>query len=108
MFNFWFISPWQAARMAFEVQRVMANNWLLPFAYGGTGGQPVTPRILDQSAPAKEPRADDESARLKAMKSETPKRAQTVAAHQATGARKRSGRPNKKRRPQGKRAHRRA
>jgi hypothetical protein len=113
MFNSWFISPWQAARIAVDVQHVLAINWLR-FAAGGIGarsvaprvnaqsvarrigGQPVAHYIVDQSASHKAPSVDDESALLKATKSEVSKRPQTAAARRATRVKKTRGRPNTK------------
>jgi hypothetical protein len=72
MFNPWFISPWQAARISLEAQRSMASSFLRMVS-GDIESRASTPRRINQSVTNIE------------AKSVTATRPKTVAARQASG-----------------------
>jgi hypothetical protein len=93
MFNPWFISPWQAARISLEAQRGLASSFLR-MGWGDIESRASTPRGIDQRATNIE------------AKSVPGTRPKTVAARQASGrsSKKRAG-VNTNKRSQGKRKH---
>ena len=91
MFNPWFISPWEAARILLEAQRGMASRFLRMVS-GDIESRASTPRRIDQSATEVE------------AKSVTAARPKTVAARQSIGgSSKKRGLANTNKRSQGKR-----
>ena len=92
MFNPWFISPWQAARLSLEAQRGLASSFMR-MVWGDIESQASTPRRINQSATKVEAKS-------------VPATHQTVAARQASGgSSKKRVRANANKRSQGKRKH---
>jgi hypothetical protein len=104
MFNPWFISPWQAARISLEAQRGLAFSFLRMVS-GDIESRASTPRRIDQSATNIEATIDQSATNIEA-KSVPGTRPKTVAARQASGrsSKKRAG-VNTNKRSQGKRKH---